>query len=331
MNKKFFSLLISLSFMAAFLLPLMPSALAQEDETQATLDRIAVAYRNAAALESYAAQASAELRREVRLSEGDNTLIVTTEMTTAQSAEVQGDDLSSTVEQILEQTQTLLDEPLPEGADLPEPNLTSTLELNAQLIRVDGQLYLNLDDTSPEYRVGVPEGWQAVTDTAAIASEAQATLDALQAALENVQVDAEAVAALLNTTVVTTLEPLEDGELDGQVMQRYLLTLNMAEVAQAQNLDLAAMMDEDASLSQAVLDSLVNTAVYTLEVWIGADDQTLHQHVISFAIQGDFPPGALEGDLSGSAFKLDYLQSNTLSLSNFNGQFEIAAPEAAAQ
>jgi hypothetical protein len=310
MNKKYLFLL-GLILIFGALSPTHQPVQAQDD-LQTTLDTINLAYTNAAALQSYAAQWNGETAQTTRLSEGENSYIVATTVETTQSAQIEGANISSSVEQAVNQGQTLAEG----GAEATGPNLASELELNADLVLIDGRVFINLDATSPEFRAGLPEGWQEARAGVALGINSSVSLMDIAASLDNVQLDAQAISALLNSTTVTSVEALEDDELDGQAMQRYLLTLNYAEVMKGQ--DVAALLG-DFEVSEETLNTLLSGATYTIEVWIGVDDQTVHQQVITFNLTGEF-------DAGGVIINVNHEQADTLTLSEFNSDFDISVP-----
>lgn len=312
MSKKYL-FLMGLLLIFGIMPPMLFHRQAQaQDDLQATLDTVSSAYTNAAALQSYAAQWNGTTEQTTRLSEGENSYIVATTVETTQSAQIEGANISSSVEQTVNQGQTFA-----EGdAEVATPNLASELELNADLVLIDGRVFINLDATSPEFRAGLPEGWQEARAGVALGINSSVSLMDIAASLDNVRLDTAAVSGLLNSTIVTSAESLADDELEGQAMKRYLLTLNYAEVMKGQ--DAAALLG-DFELSEETLNTLLSGATYTIEVWVGVDDQTVHQQVITFNLTGEF-------DAGGVIINVNHQQTDTLTLSEFNSDFDISVP-----
>ncbi|MBI5931692.1 MAG: hypothetical protein HY862_20450 [Chloroflexi bacterium] len=296
-----------------------------QDDLQTTLDTLTTAYQNAAALQSYAAQWDGTTSESTQLSEGDNLYIVSTQITSAQTAQIEGANTSSSVTQTVTQGQIVVTKPLVEGAALPEPTLASQLELKASLVSIDGRVFINLDETAPEYRAGLPEGWQEVRDGVALGVNGTVSLTDVAASLDNVRMDATSVLALLNPTVVKSAEALPDDELNGQAMKRYLLTLNLAEAMTALGQDASALLG-DLELSDEAVSALLSGATYTVEVWVGADDQTVYRHVITLNLNSELDGKSFGSDLGGATVKISHNQSDTLTLSELNADFEIRVP-----
>lgn len=286
---------------------------------------LTTAYQNTAALQSYAAQWDGSTSQSTQLKQGDSLYIVSTELTSLQTAEIEGESTSSSVTQTVAQGQTVVTQALVQGASLPEPVLSSQLELKASVVSIDGQVYINLDETAPEYRAGLPEGWQEVQDDMALGGDDPVTLADVTASLENVRMDATSLQGLLNTTVVISAEALPDDELNGQAMKRYLLTLNFVEAMNALGQDPSAMLG-DLELSEAALNELLSKAAYTIEVWVGAEDETVYRHVITLSLNAELDEQAVGTDLGRSEITFSHNQTDTLTLSDLNADFDIRVP-----
>ncbi|PJF40141.1 MAG: hypothetical protein CUN55_13095, partial [Phototrophicales bacterium] len=87
------------------------------------------------------------------------------------------DDLSATFDMNISQVQGLGFEYVRNDTVLATPEDTEDeLELTLQLVKTDDGIYINTDETDPEYREGVPVGWRLLTsDGTPILSNASIT------------------------------------------------------------------------------------------------------------------------------------------------------------
>ncbi len=296
-----------------------------QDDLQATLDLLTAAYQHSAAVPSYTAQWDSTISQSTQLAQGDSVYVISTEITESQTAQIEGANTSSIVIQRITQGQMVVPGPLESGAPLPEIEMTPQLELEGALIAVDGGVFVNLDDTAPEYRAGLPGGWQEVQDGTALGGNGTVSLNNVATSLDRVRMDAVKMMALLNPAVAKSAEALTDDELDGQVMKRYLLTLDTALAMAAMGQDASALLG-DLELSEAAVGTLLNAAVYTLEVWVGADDQTVYRQITTLNLDRVLDSVSFGSDLGGAAVTISHHQSDTLTLGEINADFDIRMP-----
>ncbi len=294
-----------------------------QDDLQATLDLLTAAYQHSAAVPSYAAQWDSTISQSTQLTQGDTVYVISTEITESQTAQIVGTNTSSTVIQRITQGQMVV--PGQSGAPLPEIEMMPQLELEGALIAVDGGVFVNLDDTAPEYRAGLPGGWQEVLDGTALGGNGTVSLTNVATSLDRVRMDAVKMMALLNPAVVKSAEVLTDDELDGQVMTRYLLTLDTALAMAATGQDASALLG-DLELSEAAVAALLDATVYTLEVWVGADDQMVYRQITTLNLDRVLDSVSFGSDLGGAAVTISHHQSDTLTLSELNADFDIRMP-----
>ncbi len=293
-----------------------------QDDLQTTLDMLTTAYQNSATLSSYAAQWDSTTSQSTQLVQGDTVYIISMEIVESQTAQIDGASSGSSINQRVAQGQLVVPGPLESGAPLPEIEMIPQLELTAALVSIDGRVFINLDETAPEYRAGLPEGWQEIQEGLALADNGTVSLTEVASLLEHVRLDM--MPALLNTTIVQSVESLPD-ELDGQTMNHYLLTLNAAEAMAALGQDASAMLG-DLELSEEAVSALLDEAVYTLEVWVGADDQTVHRQTMTLSLESALDSKTFGSDLGGAAVTITHYQSETLTLSDLNAKFDIQMP-----
>lgn len=143
--------------------------------------------------------------------------------------------------------------------------------------------------------------------------------------LDRVRMDAVKMMALLNPAVVKSAETLTDDELDGQVMTRYLLTLDTALAMAATGQDASALLG-DLELSEAAVAALLDATVYTLEVWVGVDDQMVYRQITTLNLDSVLDSVSFGSDLGGAAVTISHHQSDTLTLSELNADFDIRMP-----
>lgn len=294
-----------------------------QDDLQATLDTLTTAYQNSVALTSYAAQWDSTTLQSTQLAQGDTVYIISMEIAESQTAQIDGASTSSSLTQVITQGQMVLTEPLESGAPLPEIEMIPQLELTAALISIDGRVFINLDETAPQYRAGLPEGWQEIQEGIALGGNGVVSLTEVASFLDHVRLDA--ILMLLNTTVVQSAESLPDETLNEQTMNRYLLTLNAAEAMAALEQDASALLG-DLELSEEAVSALLDEAVYTLEVWVGVDDQMVHRQTITLSLESVLDSKTFGSDLGGAAVTITHYQSETLTLSDLNAEFDIQMP-----
>lgn len=301
----------------------MPMLHAQaQDDLQATLDTLTTAYQNSVTLTSYAAQWDSTTLQNTQLVQGDTVYIISMEIVETQTAQIDGASSGSSINQRVAQGQLVVPGPLESGAPLPEIEMIPQLELTAALVSIDGRVFINLDETAPSYRAGLPEGWQEIQEGMVLGGNGVVSLTEVASLLDRVRLDA--MPTLLNTTVVQSAESLPD-ELDGQIMNHYLLTLNAAEAMAALEQDASALLG-DLELSDEAVSALLDEAVYTLEVWVGVDDQRVHRQTITLSLESALDSKTFGGDLGGAAVTIIHHQSETLTLSDLNAEFDIQMP-----
>lgn len=302
----------------------MPMLHAQaQDDLQATLDMLTTAYQNSVALTSYAAQWDSTTLQSTQLVQGDTVYIISTEIVESQTAQIDGASSDSSINQRVAQGQIVVPGPLESGAPLPEIEMIPQLELAASVVSIDGGIFINLDETAPEYRAGLPEGWQEVLDGMALGGNGTVSLTDVATSISHVRLNT--ISALLNITVVKSAESLPDDELGGQTMNRYLLRLDAAEATAALEQDASALFG-DLELSEEAVKALLDAAVYTLEVWVGADDQMVHRQTITLSLESALDSKTFGSDLGGAAVTITHYQSETLTLSDLNAEFDIWMP-----
>lgn len=294
-----------------------------QDDTQVRLDALTTAYQNTAAVSSYMAQWDSLTSQSTQLVQGDTVYIISTEIVESQTAQIDGASTSSSLTRVITQGQIVLTEPLGSGAPLPDMELTPQLELAASVVSIDGDVFINLDETAPEYRAGLPEGWQEVLDGMALGGNGTVSLTDVATSISHVRLNS--ISALLNSTVVKSAELLPDDELEGQTMNHYLLTLNAAEAMAALGQDASALLG-DLELSEEAVSALLEGAVYKLEVWVGADDQTVYRQTMTLSLESALDSKTFGSDLGGAAVTITHYQSETLTLSDLNAEFDIEMP-----
>ncbi len=320
-----------------FALLAAPWVVSAQADTQALRDELITVYQNTNAIESYRLEAEDELEQQIVFSqpssqvfmmdvEVSDAFIITLAIETTTTAEVNAADLSATISTAVEQEQGLgnfyeMDD---ETLSIPE-GPKDEAEIEAQFILLDNTLYINLDETKSDYRAGVPEGWQVVGNETLVLTDTLISIDDLMTALNNARFDATRILDLLNTDdAIQTIETLDDDEIDGQAMQRYFVTLDAAAAVQTLGLDMTALT---ADVPSAAIDTLISNATYTIEVWVGADDQLVHQQIIAFSMNETFAPGTLDGAPEDAAVTYTYTQTNTLQLTDFGADITIEAPD----
>ncbi|MBZ0318207.1 MAG: hypothetical protein K8L91_17435 [Anaerolineae bacterium] len=293
-----------------------------QDDLQATLDMLTTAYQNTAAVSGYTAQWDSLTSQSTQLVQGDTVYIISMGIVEFQTAQIEGANTSSSISQSVAQGQIVVPGPLESGAPLPEIEMIPQLELTVALVSIDGRVFINLDETAPPYRAGLPEGWQEIQEGIALGDNGTVSLTEVASSLEHVRLDM--MPALLNTTVVQSAESLPD-ELDGQTMNHYLLTLNAAEAMAALGQDASALLG-DLELSEEAGSALLEGAVYTLEVWVGADDQRVYRQTMTLSLESALDSKTFGSDLGGAAVTITHHQSETLTLSDLNSEFDIQMP-----
>ncbi len=281
------------------------------------LAAIVLAYQDTAAIDKYRVAASEETVQSVSFLTFSSSVfamdvdiyeafVIDLIIETDTSAEIEGDDIGATMAVNVEQVQgrgllyILRDEVIQRPEDQ-----ESEIELNAQMRLFRDTLYVNVDETDEEYRQGVPEGWQVATGDTPVLTDAQVSMDDLNAILQNTRLDADRVVGILVADAVATVDLV--GEEDG--LQHYSVQFDAPTALALLGIDLDALVRRVVS-EQALQGEL--TPTYTLEVWIGADDGLVHQHVVTLGLNGD-----LTNDDSGRVL-YRYQQVVTLELSDFN-------------
>ena len=313
----------------ALLIPVL-STHAQDDggSNQDTLDLIIAAYQNTAVTTSYMANSSEETDQSISLQEGDVLFVIRTSVESETEAQISGDNGSATIAIDIEQTQEFSADPSAESEILED----AEAELEAQIIRIGSEMFINMDETNSDYRVGVTEGWQMVEGDVQILSaqldgdgeqisDGLVSIDNLNAAFNNARLDVDAILPLLDLNLITQIEVLDDDESDEQIIYRYLLTFEAATVLNQLGFD--PSINE---LPDEIIEVLLNSATYRLEVWIGADDQLVRQQIITLELDGEFPSGTLDGDLSNVDLIYTYMMTQSLELSAFGEEFDTSRP-----
>ena len=313
----------------ALLIPVL-STHAQDDggSNQDTLDLIITAYQNTAVTTSYIANSSEETDQSISLQEGDVLFVIRASVESEAEAQISGDNGSATIAIDIEQSQEFSADPSADSEILED----SEAELEAQLISIGDDLFVNMDETNSDYRVGVTEGWQMVVGDVQILSaqldgdgeqisDGFVSIENLNAAFNNARLDVDAVLPLLDLNLITQIEILDDDEIEEQVMQRYLLTFEAATV-----LDQLEFDPSISELPDEIIETLINSATYSLEVWIGADDQLVRQQIFTLELDGEFPSGTLDGDLSNVDLTFTYTMTQSLELRAFGEAFDISRP-----
>ena len=309
-----------LMFLIVALLPMGFSAAQDGGDDETTLAYIINAYGTTASVDGYRIEWDEETDYELTLSQDNNTLLVESSLEISKEATSHMGNIEAVLEYTSDQAQTLNDD---------EP-MAGEVELNVAAIVADGQTYINFDETATEYRVGLPEGWQLVTDELLLPNEAQLSSAELTALVSDVLLPTADMMAWLNGNVLA-IEELGEDEKEGYAVRGYLLTLDFAGMLTAQGVDVASLLGEDALLPAAVIKSIENNTVYTLEVWITTDTNFVVEHIITWEYAGSFAAGTFDGDLAEATLTLELTQEQTLTLSDFAGEFDITAPELAAE
>ncbi|MCQ3930475.1 MAG: hypothetical protein DPW16_08430 [Chloroflexi bacterium] len=295
-----------------------------QDDLQATLDLLTVAYQNSVTRTSYAAQWDGTTLQSTQLVQGDTVYIISTEIVESQTAQIDGASSGSSINQRVAQGQIVVPGPLESGAPLPEIEMIPQLELAASVVSIDGRVFINLDETAMEYRAGLPEGWQEIQEGMVLGGNGVVSLTELASSLDHVLL-VGAVNGLLYTTIVQSAEWLPDETLNEQTMNRYLLTLNAAEAMAALEQDASALFG-DLELSEEAVKALLNAAVYTLEVWVGVDDQMVHRQTLTLNLESALDSKTFGSDLGGAAVTITHHQSETLTLNELDAEFDIEMP-----
>lgn len=320
---------INVGLVIVLIFPVL-SIYAQDDggSSQDTLDLIITAYQNTAVTTSYMANSSEEIDQSISLQEGDVLFVIRTSIESEAEAQMSGDNGSATIAIDIEQSQEFSTDPSAESEILED----TEAELEAQIVRIGSELFINMDETNSDYRVGVTEGWQMVGGDVQILSaqldgdgeqisDGLVSIDNLNSAFNNARLDIDAVLPLLDLNLITQIEVLDDDESDEQIIHRYLLTF---EAATALN-----QLEFDPSISELpdeIIESLINSATYSLEVWIGVDDQLVRQQIFTLELDGEFRSGTLDGDLSNVDLTYTYTMTQSLELSAFGEEFDISRP-----
>lgn len=307
MKKRLFLILAGCLWLLSLTAPLQAQDTPPLDDVLTQLRR---AYENVAAADSYTVEWDEETEQTLHLTRDGMTLDFAFEQEITRSGVVQGANLMGELEYELDQEQTLDDSTIAGG-----------IEINVVFIRMDGQLYLNFDETPGEFRVGLPAGWQPVSTTA-ISFPAGGEIDPvnLDELVNQLAVDAERISMLFTPEIVTAVEALGEDDIDGQTALGYELTMSLAALVEAQALPLDGLLSTVA-LSEEALATLLAEADYTMTVWVAVDDERVLAHEISFEIVGELPTP------DGETMRLTSAHTQSIELSGFDETYEITAPE----
>lgn len=300
------------------ILPVIP-VWAQEADSE-HLSAVVQAYDNTAAVSLYRVEVTEESLQSMSFLTFASSVfamdvdiydafVIDLSIETETSAEIEGDDISATIEIQVEQVQgegllyMLRDQEILQRPEDQE----SEIELTAQIRLVEDDLFVNMDETDPEFRQGVPLGWQETTTEVQLLSDAIVSMDDLRAALSNARLNVDSVLSVLTPEIVSSVD-LIDEEDD---LRHYQINFDVPTALEVLGIDLDAMLAEVIG-DQTLEGDLV--PAYAMEVWVGAEDGLVHQQVITLGLSGE-----LAGD-EGYRVLHDYQQVVTLELSDFNAE-----------
>jgi hypothetical protein len=286
---------------------------AQEDNAM-ILSRIANAYEISAAASSYTVELQDELEQEVILTLGDDTITLNLQLENDYEGTVQGESLAAVLDYTVEQSQVVGDGEPVEGE----------VELGVEVRQVDGQTYLNFDETPEEFRGETPSGWQVVGEGIVVPMQADLSADELVDLIGQVRLESDSLTALFNEDIVTDIELLGEDEHDDVSTEGFMLTLDLEAALSAQETDASALFG---NLAPEIAERLIGSATYTFEVWMGIDDGLVREHELVIEIADSFEAGTLEGDLSEASLSATITLNQSLELSGFDAGYDIAVPE----
>lgn len=241
---------------------------------------------------------------------------------TAVEATVIPEGVSATFEMNINQVQGLGYEYVRDGVVLASPEDTEDeLELLLQLVQADGETYINTDETGAEFRDGIPEGWRPLlADGMPILSDATITgeqvsyiVDGLYFASNNATMQ-----NLLQVGVVSNIDVLEDGDIEGLPVRRYRISFDGEAALSVLGLDYNQVISDlvaasELALPEAAPDVQVS---YDIDIAVGSDTNLIYEQVITLTINGLF-----SSSTDNAAYTLS--QTNTKSYSGFGETYTI--------
>lgn len=294
-------------------LPLFTAYAQDGDDTETVLATIREAYTNTAAATSYAIETDDTTEQRITIHRDEQQILFTSELDASHEAVVSGSNLRGTLAYEVQQSQTVNDG---------EPS-ESSVELEVRTI-VDGeQIYLDLSETPAEFRPDIPETWQRVGDRVRLPAETEYPLSDLANFINQTRFSAD-FAAYLVTDTVSEVELLGEDDIDGDAVTGYLLTLDLRAMLAAQAINLSDTIS-DTLLSEGFYESLLDSASYTLEIWIDNENSRVREQTITLEMQAADDGSGLEGDLAGSAIEFEFTQEQQLELGSFDSLGEVDA------
>ena len=208
---------------------------------------------------------------------------------------------------------------------IPE-NVEDELELAYRLGSDGDQTLINTDPTGCEFRVGVPEGWRALSDDTLVSENTTLSSENIQQVVDGLSlsnITAQAI-QLLSSDLVMRIDLLETETVNDELARRYSITFNGPEVLAVLGIDPDALI---ANLESAATDSLSmslsDTSIdYVMEILIGTQSGLLYEQNTSLSMQGSFAAG------DGSSAVYSFTQVNNLSVSEYGSSLDTTLPEA---
>jgi hypothetical protein len=288
-------------------------ALAQDDNA-ARLTTIQDAYSLTASSTSYAIEIDENTEQTMFLMRGEDELIFTSELDIAHEAMVNAGAVRGQLEYEVSQSQTVGDGE-PSEADV-ELKFTT-------IVDDQGVAFLNLDDTTEELRSGLPANWQRVGDTALLPADTDLPVDQLIDFVSEVRFD-DSINTWLTEDSVIEIEALGEDDIDDIPVEGYHVTLDLQEALAAQGMDITTVVGNDV-FSESGLQTLLDGANYSLEVWISTGDGRVREHTILLQLAGALGEGDLTGDLSDAELNYDYVFEQNIELTGYDIPYSIGA------
>ena len=296
-----FALLIPL------LLIMVPLRVLAQDDGVVNLATITDAYTLTASSSSYAIEVDENTEQTMFLARGEDELTFTSELDLSHEAQVSAGALRGQLEYEVTQSQT---------AGTGEPSEAAVELKFATIVDDQGVVFLNLDATAEEFRPGIPSTWQRIGDAAALPADTELPVDQLIDFINQARFD-NTVSTWLTEASIIEIEELGEDDIDAVPVMGYRVTLDFREALAAQDLDLAAVLGNDV-FSEEGINTLLDSADYSLEVWISTEDGRVREHTITLDLSGALGEGDLIGQLSDATLNYDYSFEQNIELSGFD-------------
>jgi hypothetical protein len=293
---------------------LLPLQVFAQDDGPTSLIVITDAYTLTASSTSYVIEVDESTEQTMFLARGEDELTFTSELDLSHEAQVNAGALRGQLEYDVSQSQTV-------GEGDPSE---ATVELKfATIVDDQGVIFLNLDATAEELHPGIPTTWQRIGEAATLPADTQLPVDQLITFINHARFDNN-VSTWLTEASVIEIEELGEDDIDDVPVVGYRVTLNLREALAAQGLDLTAILGNDV-FSESGVNTLLDGADYSLEVWISTEDGRMCEHTITLELSGALGEGDLTGELSDAMLNYDYAFEQNIELSGFDASYIIGA------